>query len=43
MTSHDYDFDLFIIGGGSGGIAAAKQAISLGKKVAVADFIKPSP
>ncbi|CAJ1447092.1 unnamed protein product [Effrenium voratum] len=38
-----YDFDLFVIGGGSGGLAAAKQAADLGAKVAVADFVKPSP
>ena len=43
MTSHEYDFDLFIIGGGSGGIAAAKEAIALKKKVGIADFVKPSP
>ena len=30
-------------GGGSGGLASAKQAASLGAKVAVADFVKPSP
>jgi len=38
-----YDFDLFVIGGGSGGLAAAKQATALGAKVAIADFVKPSP
>jgi len=38
-----YDFDLFVIGGGSGGLAAAKVAADLGVKVAVADFVKPSP
>lgn len=38
-----YDFDLFVIGGGSGGLAAAKAAADLGAKVAVADFVKPSP
>lgn len=38
-----YDFDLFVIGGGSGGLAAAKVAADLGAKVAVADFVKPSP
>lgn len=39
----EYDFDLFVIGGGSGGLAAAKEAASFGVKVAVADFVKPSP
>eukprot|EP00931_Biecheleriopsis_adriatica_P031416 TRINITY_DN1842_c0_g1_i1.p1 TRINITY_DN1842_c0_g1~~TRINITY_DN1842_c0_g1_i1.p1 ORF type:complete len:506 (-),score=112.47 TRINITY_DN1842_c0_g1_i1:237-1688(-) len=38
-----YDYDLFVIGGGSGGLAAAKAAADLGAKVAVADFVKPSP
>jgi len=38
-----YDYDLFVIGGGSGGLAAAKAANDLGAKVAVADFVKPSP
>ena len=32
-----------VIGGGSGGLAAAKEAVSLGKKVAVLDFVDPSP
>lgn len=38
-----YDFDIFVIGGGSGGLACAKEAASLGASVAVADFVKPSP
>jgi len=38
-----YDYDFFVIGGGSGGLAASKRAASLGKRVAVADFIVPSP
>jgi thioredoxin reductase (NADPH) len=38
-----YDYDLFVIGGGSGGLSCAKAAAKLGKKVAVADFVKPSP
>lgn len=38
-----YDYDFFVIGGGSGGLAAAKEAIKFGVKVAVADFVKPSP
>ncbi len=41
MNSYDYDF--FVIGGGSGGLSASKQAASLGKKVALADFVKPTP
>ena len=40
---HSFDFDLVVIGGGSGGLAASKEAARLGKKVAVCDFVKPSP
>jgi thioredoxin reductase (NADPH) len=32
-----------VIGGGSGGLACSKRAASHGKKVAVCDFVKPSP
>ncbi|MUL36398.1 glutathione-disulfide reductase [Gloeocapsopsis dulcis] len=32
-----YNFDLFIIGAGPGGIAAAKQAANYGKRVAIAE------
>ncbi|WP_337269806.1 glutathione-disulfide reductase [Oryzifoliimicrobium ureilyticus] len=35
MTSFDYD--LFVIGGGSGGVRSARVAASLGKKVAIAE------
>jgi pyruvate/2-oxoglutarate dehydrogenase complex dihydrolipoamide dehydrogenase (E3) component len=38
-----YDYDLFVIGGGSGGISAARFASQAGKKVALADFVQPSP
>jgi thioredoxin reductase (NADPH) len=40
---HTYDYDLVVIGGGSGGMAAAKEAAGLGAKVACLDFVKPSP
>ncbi|MEO0430880.1 MAG: glutathione-disulfide reductase [Cyanobacteria bacterium J06656_5] len=33
-----YDFDLFVIGAGSGGIATARRAAQYGAKVAVAEF-----
>jgi glutathione reductase (NADPH) len=35
MTS--YDYDLFVIGGGSGGVRAARVSASLGKKVGIAE------
>lgn len=41
--TEQYDYDLIVIGGGSGGLAASKTAASLGKKVAVFDFVKPTP
>lgn len=34
---------MFVIGGGSGGISAARFASQAGKKVALADFVQPSP
>ena len=36
-------YDYVVIGGGSGGLACSKQAAKLGKKVAVCDFVKPTP
>lgn len=38
-----YDYDLLIIGGGSGGLAASKEAAKLGAKVAVCDYVTPTP
>ena len=38
-----YDYDFAVIGGGSGGMAAAKMAASHGARVALFDFVKPSP
>ncbi|CAD7969422.1 unnamed protein product [Amoebophrya sp. A25] len=38
-----YDYDFFVLGGGSGGLAAAKRAGGLGKRTAVADYVEPSP
>ncbi|VTJ78060.1 Hypothetical predicted protein [Marmota monax] len=37
------DYDLIVIGGGSGGLSCAKEAAILGKKVMVLDFVVPSP
>jgi len=42
-VEHEFDYDLVVIGGGSGGLAASKEAAALGKKVAVLDFVKPTP
>ena len=32
-----YDYDLFVIGGGSGGVRASRMAAMAGKKVAIAE------
>jgi len=37
------DYDLVVIGGGSGGLSCAKEASKLGWNVACCDFVKPSP
>jgi hypothetical protein len=42
-ADHGYDYDLIVIGGGSAGMATAKEAAQLGAKVACLDFVKPSP
>jgi len=39
----EYDYDLFVIGGGSGGLACSKEAAKYGAKVAIADYVRPSP
>lgn len=39
-----FDWDLFVIGAGSGGLATAKRASKVyGKKVAICDLVRPSP
>jgi len=44
LPASSYDFDLFVLGGGSGGCAAALEAAQIdGIRVACADFVKPSP
>ena len=37
QTDPVYDFDLFVIGGGSGGVRAARMAAQRGAKVALAE------
>jgi len=38
-----YEYDLIVIGGGSGGLSSAKEAAKFGRKVACLDYVKPSP
>jgi thioredoxin reductase (NADPH) len=38
-----YQYDVVVIGGGSGGLACAKRCAKHGKKVTLLDFVKPSP
>ncbi|XP_033229784.1 thioredoxin reductase 1, mitochondrial isoform X2 [Belonocnema kinseyi] len=42
-TENKYTYDLVVLGGGSGGLAAAKEAVELGAKVAVLDYVTPTP
>ena len=43
LASPDFDFDLFVIGCGSGGIRAGRIAATHGARVAIADDLtKPS-
>lgn len=37
MAEHNYDYDLFVIGGGSGGVRAARIAAQTGANVAIAE------
>jgi len=39
----EHTCDLMVIGGGSGGIAAAKRAAKHGAKVVLADYVPPTP
>jgi thioredoxin reductase (NADPH) len=43
VVPHNYEFDLVVIGGGSGGLAASKEAARMGAKVVVCDFVVPTP
>lgn len=41
-TETQYDYDLIVIGGGSGGISCAKEASLAGAKVALFDYVTPT-
>lgn len=43
VEKNESEFDLFVIGGGSGGLAASKEAAVLGAKVGLADYVVPTP
>lgn len=41
--AHSYDYDVVVIGGGSGGLACSKELGVQGARVACLDFVKPTP
>ncbi|GBG90596.1 hypothetical protein CBR_g50939 [Chara braunii] len=41
--NHGFNYDLVVIGGGSGGLACSREAVKYGKKVAVLDYVNPTP
>ncbi|XP_039859280.1 thioredoxin reductase 3 isoform X2 [Simochromis diagramma] len=43
LNGDNYDYDLIVIGGGSGGLACSKEAATLGKTVMVLDYVVPTP
>eukprot|EP01088_Endostelium_zonatum_P016881 TRINITY_DN4745_c0_g1_i1.p1 TRINITY_DN4745_c0_g1~~TRINITY_DN4745_c0_g1_i1.p1 ORF type:complete len:545 (-),score=122.51 TRINITY_DN4745_c0_g1_i1:356-1867(-) len=43
IEKHNYEYDLIVIGGGSGGLACSKEAAKNGARAALFDFVKPSP
>ena len=43
IMQHGFDYDVVVIGGGSGGLACSKEAKKFCGKVAVLDYVKPSP
>lgn len=42
-TTHNYEYDIIVIGGGSGGLACARESAKLGARVALCDYVVPSP
>ena len=38
MADHGYDYDLFVIGGGSGGVRAARISAQHGARVGLAEY-----
>jgi len=43
LEKHPFQYDLVVIGGGSGGLAASKEAARLNAKVACFDYVTPTP
>lgn len=43
MSSKSFLFDVFVIGGGSGGLAASKACTALNARVGLANFVRPTP
>ena len=43
LMSSSFQYDFAVIGGGSGGMAAAKEAAALGARVVLFDYVSPSP
>lgn len=37
------EYDLVVLGGGSGGVSCAQNGRALGAKVALLDYVEPSP
>eukprot|EP00063_Salmo_salar_P088792 XP_014063627.1 PREDICTED: thioredoxin reductase 1, cytoplasmic-like isoform X2 [Salmo salar] len=43
LSCGQYDYDLLVIGGGSGGLAVSKEAAGFGRRVLVLDLVAPTP